>query len=260
MDIQNPVTPTISSPPQAAAPASTPVTPSGTTYTPPPSIPSPIQTAPTPPPSSHKGLLLLACVLLVLLLGGAGYLFMNMQQPKAVMQKKVMMKPSPTIKPTITPMASPSAMASDSANWKTYTSLDKTYTIQYPLDTFVRYICPNEELTLTKRLGSEKEDEMTMPTCARDGLYNIEVITRDQPPTPQQSDEYYSVTKKDITVGGVPAQQYTTTQIKEPLGSGISFSEDTYVPYKNKVYQLHVGSKDLLQTFDQMLPTFKFTK
>lgn len=133
MDNQNPVPPTPSSP-QPATPASAPVTPSGSAYTPPPSQTPPSPPSPLPPPagpgSSHKQLLLIACALFVILLGGGGYLFMNMQKPQPPVPPAPTIPPSPTLLPSATPMSSPSATASDSANWKTYTG--STFSFQYP--------------------------------------------------------------------------------------------------------------------------------
>lgn len=256
MDNQNPA-------PQPAAPASAPVTPSGTAYTPPPSqippSPPPSPLSPTPAPSSHKRLFLIACTLFVILLAGGGYVFMNMQQPKPAMKPTPSPIPSPSAIPTPTVMASPSAMASDSANWKTYTSPDKTYTIQYPLDTFIQYLCQGEELRLVPR-GDAKEESVAMDTCARDSRFTIETVTYSQLPTPWKSDEYYQVIKKDITVAGIPAQQYTVTQIKQPEGPGIEFSKYVYVPYKGKYYEFYLGEKNLVDTFDTMLSTVTFLK
>jgi hypothetical protein len=177
---------------QPPQPASTPVTPSGTAYTPPlqqsaSSMPPPPM---TPPPSSKNRFLIVATIVILLLaLSSGGYFyFLNTQQPKPASTQTVMTKPSPTRIPTATPMANPETSASESATWKTYTSLDKTYTIQYPNDTFLQFICPGEELTLSLR-GDEKEESIDMPTCARDGLYPVEVITLKQPSIPPQSDE-----------------------------------------------------------------------
>jgi hypothetical protein len=239
---------------QTPQPASAPVTPSGSAYT------TPLPLMDTSTGSKNRFLIIAGIVILLLILGGGGYFyFMNMQQPKPAVEEKVMTKPSPTPLPTVTPMVSPEASASESANWKTYTSLDKTYTVQYPTDMFIRYICPEEELTLSPR-GDEKEESVTMPTCGRDGLYTIEVITLKQPSIPPQSDENYTIVKKDVMVGGIPAQAYTRTLIKEPEGPSVAFSEDVFVTNNGKYYQIHLGNKDLQTTFNKMLASFKFTK
>lgn len=211
---------------------------------------------PTPHGPNMMFLLLGGLLLLVIGLGGGYFLANNKEKPvPSNTQQIVQVSPTPQDQQ---PINTPTPTINDATvNWKTYTSKDNTYTIKFPLDIFVQLICPNEELTLTKR-SVEKEESTVMPTCARDGRYIIEVITLSKPAAERKSDEYYSVIKESIVVDGISAEKYTTTLIKEPLGPATEFSQDIYVPYKGKIYQLHLGNKDLMPMFDTMLSTFKF--
>lgn len=134
---------------QPSSPASAPVTPAGTAYVPPtppnqttpPTPPTPPATPPTtqqnnppsntmPPKSRSKMPLIIMGLVVLLLLAGGGYYFMNMQQPKPVMQKKVMVKPSPTLMPKDELVASPAA----APGWKTYTNTIYGFSLEYPSD------------------------------------------------------------------------------------------------------------------------------
>lgn len=156
--------------------------------------------------------------------------------------------------PSPTSASSPSA---DTSNWKTYTNSQNGYSIKYPGDTFVRLICPDEELTLIKR-DSQTEVEINMPTCARGGRYDIEIISNQELEEPT-TNQYVTVEKEDITVDGKPAIKYMSTKKLGVEGPIPEYEENIFVTNNDKKYLIYLApsiNEDLKNT---ILSTFKLT-
>ena len=89
-------------------------------------------------PSRKKLLLVVLVVIIVAVVLGGGYFLWQRSQNKTP-------QPSPTATPEV------SATPDPTADWKTYTNLEKGYSIDYPNNIYTRLICPGEELDLTRK-------------------------------------------------------------------------------------------------------------
>lgn len=169
-------------------------------------------------------------------------------------QKQVQVGPQPT--PTPVAVATPTP--DPTANWKTYINKASGYSVKYPTDKLLRLICPGEELNLVKR-GVETQESIDMPTCARDGRYDIEIVTLSTPKEEPKADQYTSVVKEDILVGGVKARKYVVNMfIPEPRGPGTEWYTEVFLNHDGKIYNLFLGKTDFVDIFDLIRSTFRF--
>jgi hypothetical protein len=149
------------------------------------------------------------------------------------------------------------------ASWKTYQNreVERTisvplYSVKYPSDTFVRFICPGEELTLEKREASQTEETIKMETCGRDSSYDIEVRSSSDSGERPETDKYYNVTTEIVKVSGVEAKKYTATLIGNPDGPFVSWYSSIYIPDGTWVHVLHYEKEEFTPIVNQMLATF----
>lgn len=194
-------------------------------------------------------LLLMACLIVVL---GLGYFLGKAQAKPPALTQAVSAVPNPTTAASATPPKQDLTAA-----WKTFTSSRKDYQIKYPSDSFVRLVCPNEELTLIAR-GNQTDETRTMTDCSREGQYTVEIITNPQNSTPPQSTNYFTVTEDPVTVGGLATKKYISHLTGVAPWPAPIFSEDVLVNHGGAHYWLHLEDESLAPTFDIMLKTFTF--
>lgn len=165
-------------------------------------------------------------------------------------------------KPAATPTAmaspTPSATPDPTASWEAYTNKEKGYLVKYPKAGFLRFICPDEELTVTDRNIGNQTSPVVMETCGRGNRYTLETKTFDSiQPEPKET-EFYSVTKKDILLADLPATQYFYTYKNTAIGPFPQWYTIARVNKNNKTYEIYFDEKDKLDLFGQILSTFKF--
>jgi cytoskeletal protein RodZ len=154
--------------------------------------------------------------------------------------------------------------ASSTANWITYTNNEKGYEVKYPKETFIQYICPNEELLLGVRPKNNSQETVTMEDCARDVQYPIAITTLNRPLTAPSSDEYVKVSQSKEIINKITWTTYTILQVKEdPRGiSRPSGHQEMYYIYQrgNQYYNFYFDTKEVIDIAPQILSTFKFTE
>ncbi len=186
------------------------------------------------------GIIILIIALILAGLAGA-YYFGKSQTPNLQPQNPVVVSQTPQ------PMLSPSASPDETANWKTYKSAQLNLNFKYPLNYDIKeqtYGSPDKPL-----FGVDLIDENTIMNLAgyATGRGAEGVIQTN-----------------DVMVGGNPAKEYT-------FGS----SSDQITSIQISVNNINNGGKDItiffnskdnkpipqekLNTFDQILSTFKFT-
>jgi len=169
-----------------------------------------------------------------------------------VTAKKVTLTPTPSVLP------SPATIPDPIANWEVYINTQNNYSIKYP-KSFLSLICPNEELTLTNRSVDEvRPGPIEMSTCARGGRYTLETKTYPSPQPAPQETKYYKIEERTITLGGVPAKQYTYTFTNVEVGPFPVWYTIARVNKNNKTYEVYFDDNDSLILFDQILSTFGF--
>lgn len=221
--------------------------------------PNPTPVTPTPntlPKKSNKLVWILIGIIILLLLGGGGYLLFSNQE-----DEEQTPTPTPTVvTSTLAPTASASATPTvdPTASWTLYTNSTNGYSVKYPPESFVRRLCPDEELLLQVRTPTSKDDTKVAETCGRGGRFDVEVVTLKTPKEEPKTDETFTVTKSTVTVGGVSARKYVSV-----LNPGVdcpcpAWATEVYADYKGMKYLLAFGSKDKAALYDQILTTFKF--
>lgn len=196
--------------------------------------------------------LVLIIILLILLIPLGGYFLFNEANkakvtPVPTQAPKVTEQISPTVKPTLDP----------TADWKDYTNSKSGYSVKYPSDLYVKLNCPGEELVLRTRTAKDTKDEETFETCGRGGRFTIEVVTADSFTEPA-TDDFISVTKSEIEVGGLPAREYIS--IKKPAAEGPipDYSDDIYVDHKGKHHLIHFDKGVSSEVKSNFLTSFRF--
>ena len=175
------------------------------------------------PEDNNKKLYVLLAILVGLVIIVGGYYFLtNKQEIQTV-----------SIAPTQTPLAEPTLIQDTSqpqpdefAEWKTYNDNENGYSIQYPPDKYIRLICPGEGFALNLKNNFEVGtlDPVLMPSCARDGRWEIEIsVYGSDKATEPKSDSNYSIAKDAININGVPAIKYTHTLIQQEPGPYVSW-------------------------------------
>ncbi len=159
--------------------------------------------------------------------------------------------------------SSHSAQASsmDTSSWKTYTNAENKYSIKYPSDQFVRLNCPNEGLDLTPRTASNTNtnENVLLPTCGRDGRFDIEVQAYDTSPQIPADGKDYSVKRSVITVAGIDSDRYIIKVKPECKGfCGPEWIEEVVLFSDKKYYVFYSTKENNQEIFDTMLSTFKF--
>jgi len=217
-------------------------------------------------PSNNWLKMIVLIVLGIGLLAGAVYGGMEIAKLQAPDQKPMVLEPTvvPTpMEETSTEEASPSALpseASPSADWETYTNTENNYSVQYP-KSFLRLICPDEELTLTPRRAADVEEgPLKMETCARGGRYSLEIKTfATNQAIPMGDSQFYTIDEKTIILGGRPAKQFTYTFKNNADGPYPAWYTIVRADSNGKTIEVYYDIKDSIDLFDQILATFKFT-
>ncbi|TSC90196.1 MAG: Uncharacterized protein G01um10145_300 [Microgenomates group bacterium Gr01-1014_5] len=142
--------------------------------------------------------------------------------------------------------------------WKTYTDEVLGYSLKYPSDILVRYVCEQEGFILSRRSRVQTEDVVNMASCARDSKYDVEITISEKPVKPK-SDEVYTVTETEVGVDGVKAKRFTSVLKEGALGPYEERFITVHIPKRGIVYQLHWGWDEKEEVFDRVLATFKFT-
>ncbi len=198
----------------------------------------------------------MAIILLLALTGGGYWLFSNKE---ATEQSSTPTTVTSTQTPTPTASASATPTVDPTASWTLYTNTTSGYSVKYPSESFVRRLCPDEELLLQIRTPTSKDDTKVAATCGRGGRFDVEVVTLKEPKEEPKTDETFTVTKSTVLVGGVSGRKYVSV-----LNPGVdcpcpAWATEVYVDYAGKTYLLAFGSKDKATLYDQILATFKFT-
>ena len=233
-----------------------------TPQTPHPVIPTPIvvpqPVSPLQSNSNHTssskfpGFLIVFLVLIILgLVGYIGYLKM--------VGNKVVPSPSPITYATIQPTLAPTATPDPTADWTTYTNAKYKYSLKYP-NTFLRLICPNEDLTLNNREKDVRPGPIEMNSCARGGRYTLETKTYETIQKEPIETKYYTIEKKNITIGGLSGKQYIYTFTNIETGPFPTWYTTAWVNKDGKTYEIYFDQKDSLSVFAKILSTFKFVQ
>ena len=149
-------------------------------------------------------------------------------------------------------------------NWKNYSNEAKGYTIQYPSETYLREICPDEELTLLKRERYEGyKNTETSPqqkeSCARDFSYDLEISTHSDNQNLEipQTNSNYSVEKESIKISEIDATRYTATWTAENQSQAPLWYTKVLIEKENITYEIYFSDKDNLELFNKILSSFE---
>ena len=148
----------------------------------------------------------------------------------------------------------PKATNDPTANWKTFTDSKYGYSVKYPPQGIYRINCEGEQ-DLFYLIKSAQTDLLEPQNCARDSRFNLEIVVLTKQPT---IDDRYLATSSAYTVGGIEATKTIYTQKPNFEGPGASWYTEVNFKKGNYYYQAYTGDKDLEQTLDQILSTFKF--
>lgn len=145
-----------------------------------------------------------------------------------------------------------------STEWRTYTNSEDGYSLEYPVDKFVRSICPGEELLLETRGENKTQELIQKARCGRDVRYGLEIISHSDRPVAPKTDDVYVVTNETIRIGGLEAEKYEATAVTEPRFFGHDYWYITiFIKRQDKTYEIYFKHKELEDTFDEILQTFK---
>lgn len=159
--------------------------------------------------------------------------------------------------------------ANSIADWETYANKAKGYSAKYPQNTYMRDVCPDEELTLANRenysgYGGNKNEEpgpTKKETCVRDFRYSLEIITHADAvylEVPESNSEY-AISEENIMLSGISGTKYTATWIAEDRSPAPLWYSKVLVEHNNKTYEIYFSDKENELLFDQILSTFEFT-
>ncbi len=151
------------------------------------------------------------------------------------------------LKYTATPLASPqpSAEAGDpTANWKTYTSTKYGYSIKYPEIWVFKEGVEGPEFAPSQDLFSVSNSEVFSPV-------SVWVKASDNFDLSRESLNRYE--EIPVVIGGIETKR--VTGIHKATGERITGVKFTY---NNHIFVIVTFGDKYIQTFDQMLPTFKF--
>lgn len=170
----------------------------------------------------------------------------------------------PTISPFITITSDPKIQISPTLTpqIETYLNTENGYSISYSKDKVIRLLCPNEELILVKKglINDDREDK-PLTTCARDGMFDIEIKTYNYAiqDSSMPSTKDYKVQNEDLIISGQKAKKTIIEVTPECMGfCGPVWREDIVIFKGNKTYTFHLTNKELLPVFNEVLNTLKF--
>jgi len=238
---------------QTPSPATTPVTPSGSTYIPPPttSLPpgGPIPPIETAPPKRRSWMMIVGILVVLILLSIGSYMYyLNMQSTPA-MKPVETVKTLPTLIPTMPPTesASNASTASTSADWKAYTNTTISFT--YPF----AWIIDTDTIGLI-RLSSDKENnpETLVITIVENNKSLDQIIqelggveTKEQ--MILAKNQATKISGKSGVAGMIPYIVIITTKNDKTYTIKLTTNEEEF-------------SDTALETFDQLISTFTFKK
>lgn len=214
-------------------------------------------------------LLLIGFIILFTLVLGASVLgFQYFSRQKSTPTKVALPTSVPNIDETTKkPESSFGPEPDNTTNWKTYENTQYGYSLKYPDKIFTQIQCPgNEANKFMLVLKSGTDDIIEAPTCARDGLYNLELT-----PTFNNintiSTDNYNLAESFVTVDGAAGKKYILTQKNPSPGETwyifTNFSKGSQgfsMTYKGECSggiegKTHEGCEKML---DQILSTFRF--
>lgn len=213
-------------------------------------IPEPI-TPPVqlPKPKAKFPIMYLVLSLLSLLfLASTAFLYYQNIQLKSILATYQTSNASPT----------PTATIDLTADWETYTNSENGYSIKFPKTDYIRFVCPNEELTATKRGADNQTSPVMVTSCARDSRYDLETKTYISIQKEPEETKYYDIVKKDVQMGGVLGKLYIHTFTNIEDGPYPKWFAIALVNKNNKTYEIYFSDKEKLDLFNQILSTFKF--
>jgi hypothetical protein len=169
------------------------------------------------------------------------------------------------VTPTTPPLNLETPKDSDLAtDMNLYTNTKYGYAIQYPNDnTFKQFACANQSTKTGDDyfvLTLASLEKTTQPCAAKDNSYPIELhVTTGNQTTP----EYFKTVLTDfnakitpITFGQLPASKIELT--KKSSSPGADNIIYTSVFNNGKTYSLQLTDPKYLDTYNKMVPTFKF--
>ena len=170
------------------------------------------------------------------------------------------------VEPTIEPVATNSAIATadPTANWKSFS--DKNYSFKLPANwgTYIGvsegksgqlFIAPSEKIIQIKKMWESGSGFGGGP------FLNMSIqMDNDIKNYIPKSDEYSSVTTKDLVVSGITSKLYVTEVLQSsPMGEPGDKLYSVHILYKNNYYNIQLFDGQYKTEFDQILSTFKFT-
>jgi len=219
--------------------------------------------APLPNPSNPSKIFILIFIAVLTVIGIVGYV-LGSRKNQTVNQQTI------TISPTVS-QPSPTATPDETANWKTYTNKKYNYSVAYPSTWILReepnvsFSSPINESTANGTLinggtivifvdNNRAFTNKSLTTI--DALYDFYKNVYSN----KSQTDFIVTDRKYITVSGEPALRY----IAEAPGLADGTMVGTMVVYKNDIYRIDVNygknnKQEVIELFDQILSTFKFT-
>jgi hypothetical protein len=215
----------------------------------------PAQTSPevfTPQPKPNYLKTIIFLVLIVFTLGLIAYLvFQNQKLQKQVLNPPIsptIQVPSPTsqsISPTPKTVSSISIAPDETAGWKTYKNTSDAFSLKYPSSWIYREGSEGPEFAPSDKLFSIPYTEVFSPI-------SVFIKTTDNFDLSNTSFNQYE--EKPITISEINTNRITginkgtNTRI-----TGVKFT------HNGKIFIIVTFGNNYIQTFDQILSTFKFT-
>lgn len=224
-----------------------------------------VKTSPSPPPvfniekpkPKFSVFIIIVIILFLLITGGAaGFYFVKQKSSNPV----VTTTPTPTV-------SNPSPVPDPTADWKTYANTQLGFSVRYPADILVdaNEVCPNkvDHLALYALVNKKDMDENPGLFCTvalRELIVGASFSEKPQ----EKSDEFWEVTKEQISLGRIEAEKYTSVRIKlyEGTNSPLTKTVNVLVNNNGKQFSIFYGSPSQVSEdlFNQILSTLKFNQ
>lgn len=189
------------------------------------------------PESYRRGFALPLIIIFIIILSFAGFVIYRTVINPPQKLTDVVLSP-PTTEQIQEATKSPDA----TANWKTYTNIKYGYSVKYP-PTWVYSFGKNSDSWVLFDISKQALDGDT-----EGGLIDIIVIDKVTEPLILDDARNVTVGKKIIKIGEIQGEQ-----------ADFNYRIQSSVAYKGKTYSFNLSKPAELETYNQILSTFKFT-